>query len=214
MACQAQTATQIFDKTVSAFRNAGTVSASYSMRGSHGTIVMQGSKFRILANNVKAWYDGKTEYTYSKATGEVNITTPSARDLVMVSPLSVAGQVRNSYTMKAKKKCKRLHFVSHAQKERTGEVDHFIYQQGLCLDQGRLHHQQGQPVAHDKQLSHPCGGQCIHLPVLQEPGAGGHPSGRLALTTGARRACYLLWSELIYKFQYLYLFQLWNTSSV
>ena len=60
MACQAQTATQIFDKTVSAFRNAGTVSASYSMRGSHGTIVMQGSKFRILANNVKAWYDGKT----------------------------------------------------------------------------------------------------------------------------------------------------------
>lgn len=103
MACQAQTATQIFDKTVSAFRNAGTVSASYSMRGSHGTIVMQGSKFRILANNVKAWYDGKTEYTYSKATGEVNITTPSARDLVMVSPLSVAGQVRNAYTMKAKK---------------------------------------------------------------------------------------------------------------
>ena len=103
MACQAQTATQIFDKTVSAFRNAGTVSASYSMRGSHGTIVMQGSKFRILANNVKAWYDGKTEYTYSKATGEVNITTPSARDLVMVSPLSVAGQVRNSYKMKAKK---------------------------------------------------------------------------------------------------------------
>ncbi len=103
LACQAQTATQIFDKTVSAFRAAGAVSASYSMSGSRGTIVMQGSKFRILASNLKAWYDGKTEYTYSKATGEVNVTTPSAKDLVMVSPLSVAQSVRSSYSMRAKR---------------------------------------------------------------------------------------------------------------
>ena len=49
--CQAQTATAIFDKMVSTFKASGTVSASYSMNGSKGTIVMQGAKFRILAGD-------------------------------------------------------------------------------------------------------------------------------------------------------------------
>ena len=84
--CQAQNATQIFDRTVAAYKAAGAVSASYSMGSSKGNIVMKGNQFRILANNIKSWYDGKTQWTYSSATQEVNISTPSANQLVMVNP--------------------------------------------------------------------------------------------------------------------------------
>ncbi|MBQ5467166.1 MAG: hypothetical protein IIT60_07925, partial [Muribaculaceae bacterium] len=85
---QAQNATAIFNKVVSTFKASGTVSASYSMNGSKGTIVMQGTKFRILANDVKSWFNGKTQWTYSDQTGEVNIIDPTSQELQMTNPLA------------------------------------------------------------------------------------------------------------------------------
>ena len=101
--CQAQNATQIFDRTVAAYKAAGAVSASYSMGSSKGNIVMKGNQCRILANNIKSWYDGKTQWTYSSATQEVNISTPSANQLVMVNPLAAAQSLKAGYSMSAKK---------------------------------------------------------------------------------------------------------------
>ena len=101
--CQAQNATQIFDRTVAAYKAAGAVRASYSMGSSKGNIVMKGNQFRILANNIKSWYDGKTQWTYSSATQEVNISTPSANQLVMVNPLAAAQSLKAGYSMSAKK---------------------------------------------------------------------------------------------------------------
>ncbi len=101
--CQAQNATQIFDRTVAAYKAAGAVSANYTMGASHGTIVMKGNQFRILANNVKSWYDGKTQWTYSTATGEVNVSAPSSQQLVMIHPLAAAQTLKAGYTMSAKK---------------------------------------------------------------------------------------------------------------
>ncbi len=100
---QAQNATAIFNKVVADYKASGTVSASYTMAGSKGTIVMSGSKFRVLAGNLKAWYDGKTQWTYTTATGEVNVTEPTAQELVMVNPLSAAQTLMASYNMSAKK---------------------------------------------------------------------------------------------------------------
>lgn len=101
---QAQTASTIFSKTVAAYRAAGTVSASYSLAGSKGSIVMSGVKFRILASDVKSWYDGKTQWTYSKATGEVNVTSPTSQELVMVNPLVAAQSLKTGYYMMATRK--------------------------------------------------------------------------------------------------------------
>lgn len=101
--CHAQNATQIFDRTVAAYKAAGAVSANYSVGSSHGTIVMKGNQYRILANNLKSWYDGKTQWTYSTATGEVNVSSPSAQQLVMVHPLAAAQTLKSDYKMSAKK---------------------------------------------------------------------------------------------------------------
>ena len=97
--CQAQTATAIFDKMVSTFKASGTVSASYSMNGSKGTIVMQGAKFRILAGDVKSWFNGKTQWTYSDQTGEVNIIDPTSQELQMTNPLAAAKSIKDAFKM-------------------------------------------------------------------------------------------------------------------
>lgn len=97
--CHAENATSIFNKTVNAFSKAGTVSATYSMGSSRGTIVMSGNKFRILASDIKSWFNGKTQWTYAKQTGEVNITTPTQQELVMANPLSAANALQQGYNM-------------------------------------------------------------------------------------------------------------------
>ena len=96
---QAQNATAVFDKMVAAFKAGGTISASYSMNGSKGTIVMQGAKFRILADDIKSWFNGKTQWTYSDQTGEVNIVDPTAQELQMTNPLAAAKSLKDAFNM-------------------------------------------------------------------------------------------------------------------
>ncbi len=103
IAAQAQSATTIFNNTVNAYKKAGAVSATYTMAGGSGTIVMKGSQFRILSPTLKSWYDGTTQWTWSKATGEVNVTNPTASELVMLNPLSAAQQLKADYSMTANK---------------------------------------------------------------------------------------------------------------
>jgi len=60
-------------------------------------LVISGKKFRVLASDIKCWYNGKTMWSYSPATGEVNITTPTASDLQMTNPYSAAQNFKSSY---------------------------------------------------------------------------------------------------------------------
>ena len=97
----AQSPSSVVDKVLAAMKSSNAISANYvvsSPQGSSkGTLVMSGKKFRVLANDVKSWYNGTTMWSYSTATDEVNITTPSASDLQMTNPYSVAQNFKSSY---------------------------------------------------------------------------------------------------------------------
>lgn len=97
----AQSPSSVVDKVLAAIKGGKAVSASYSVSSSHGsskgTLVMSGKKFRVLASDVKCWYNGKTMWSYSPATDEVNITTPTAADLQMTNPYSAAQNFKSSY---------------------------------------------------------------------------------------------------------------------
>ncbi|MBQ7691384.1 MAG: outer-membrane lipoprotein carrier protein LolA [Muribaculaceae bacterium] len=99
----AQTPQQMLDRAVNALKQGGNVTAAYAVKGSQGTssgtITMSGSKYRILSNEMKCWYDGKTLWTYSTATGEVNITTPTAADLQAVNPYAAAQDFKRNFNM-------------------------------------------------------------------------------------------------------------------
>lgn len=97
----AQSPKQMLDKAVAALQ--GTVSASYSVKSSQGTmngnIVIDGTKFRMLSKDIKCWYDGKTQWTYSTATQEVNITTPTAAELATTNPMAAAQSFKKNFNM-------------------------------------------------------------------------------------------------------------------
>ena len=100
---QAQTPQQMLDKAIAALRSAGTLSASYKVRspqGSNsGTIIMAGNKYRLLSSDIKCWYDGNTQWTWSRATDEVNITTPTPEDLQMTNPMAAAADFKTNFKL-------------------------------------------------------------------------------------------------------------------
>ena len=100
---QAQSPQQVLDKAIAALRNGGIMSANYQLKSSQGnnsgTIIMSGAKYRLMSTDIKSWFDGKTQWTWSKATDEVNITTPTAEDLQMTNPMAAAADFKKNYHM-------------------------------------------------------------------------------------------------------------------
>ncbi len=60
-------------------------------------LVMNGNKFRLLSPDAKCWYDGYTQWAYSSATKEVNITTPTPEELQMSNPYAALGSIKSDY---------------------------------------------------------------------------------------------------------------------
>ena len=99
----AQTPEQVLDRCVSSIKGKNAVSATDSISSTQGSgtgnIVMSGNKFRILSPELKCWYDGTTLWTYSAATGEVNVTNPTAAELASVSPYATAQNYKSTYNI-------------------------------------------------------------------------------------------------------------------
>ena len=103
----AQTPSAMLDKCVAAINSLGGVTANYSVTTAQGTskgnIAMQGSKFRVISPEAKCWYDGKTQWSWSPLTSEVNITSPTASELQLTNPLAAAAHFKANFNMKKAK---------------------------------------------------------------------------------------------------------------
>lgn len=103
----AQAPGTVLDRCVTAINTGGGVTASYTVTSaqgeSKGTIAMQGNKFRIISPEAKSWYDGKTQWSWSPVTGEVNITSPTADELQLTNPIAAVQHFKANFNMKKAK---------------------------------------------------------------------------------------------------------------
>ena len=103
----AQTPAAILDKCLTATNAGSGLTADYSVTSpegtSHGTIAMQGNKFRIISPEARCWYDRKTQGSCAPLTAEVNITAPSADELQLTNPISAVQHFKSSFNMKKAK---------------------------------------------------------------------------------------------------------------
>ena len=90
MNASAQDAIGILNRVIEVYDNSKGIEASYSMTydktTDYGSIDMEGEKFRILSEDLKCWFDGKTQWAYSTMTDEVNVTEPTVDELQMSNP--------------------------------------------------------------------------------------------------------------------------------
>lgn len=102
----AQSAAQVVDKVIAGYNGSRGISAAFNVATAQGTtagtIDMMGQKFRILSPDMKCWFDGKTQWTYTKVTGEVNVTTPTATEIAQSNPYAIISSMRSNCTLSMK----------------------------------------------------------------------------------------------------------------
>ena len=128
----AQSPSAMLDKCVAATNAAGGITANYSITTpdgtSNGTLAMQGDKFRIISPEAKSWYDGKTQWSWSPLTSEVNITTPTASELQLTNPLAAAAHFKANFNMKkAKAKTANTYVIKLTPKKKDNIKTLWLY---------------------------------------------------------------------------------------
>ncbi|MDR3651686.1 MAG: outer membrane lipoprotein carrier protein LolA [Paludibacter sp.] len=56
---------------------------------SSGTFTLKGTKFVLDMSDMKAWFDGKTQWAYVSQSNEVSITEPSEKELSETNPMAI-----------------------------------------------------------------------------------------------------------------------------
>lgn len=102
MASCAESAADLIKRSADKMRSAQSVTATYTTSaGSHkgsGTIIISGDRFHISSpGEITVWYDGRTQWAYSPATGEVNIIEPTPEELAQINPFAIIGAFSRGY---------------------------------------------------------------------------------------------------------------------
>lgn len=129
---QAQTPQAMLDKCVAAINVGGGVTANYSITTaqgtSTGTLTMQGTKFRIISPEAKCWYDGKTQWSWSPVTEEVNVTSPTPDELQMTNPIAAVQHFKANFNLKrAKAKTANTYVIKLTPKKKDNIKTLWLY---------------------------------------------------------------------------------------
>ncbi len=97
----AETATGILNSSANKIKTAKSLVASYTITADghtqDGIMTISGERFTISSPQMVSWYDGKTQWTYSSHTGEVNITEPTTDELQQINPFAIIRSFSKNY---------------------------------------------------------------------------------------------------------------------
>lgn len=108
----AQSARSVLDATAARMTQSGCVRAQFKVtqfKGTTpesefaGTMLMLGRKFRMEAEDIITWFDGKTQWSMIPGSGEVNISEPSEEELATMNPYALINLYKKGYRYSLRK---------------------------------------------------------------------------------------------------------------
>ena len=123
---------KVLENTSENIRKCGNVKATFiatqlkhkqSQGSTKGMICISGNKLHIDGGATKIWYDGKTQWSYSSSTKEVNVSTPSKSEAAKINPYSFIYLYKQGYNAAMSeatvrgKSCYDVHLSSYARKD-------------------------------------------------------------------------------------------------
>lgn len=97
----AETASSILDAMRKQLLAKPAIEAKFTINGGQGgvqgSITMAGASFTMSTPQLKEWYDGKTQWTYLRSSGEVSITEPTAEELTASNPFAILSSYSTYY---------------------------------------------------------------------------------------------------------------------
>lgn len=131
MAQNSEQAMKILDKTAAVIGRNGGASANFSIRGNalgatNGTIAIKGNKFYAHTPEATVWFNGKTQWTYMKATNEVNVTTPNEAKQAQMNPYKFITIYKSGYNLSMKSQGSAYHVYMTAQNKKRSIQELYI----------------------------------------------------------------------------------------
>lgn len=137
----AQNGTQALDKVVGKFQQSNGISATFTLtvfnalnepvEKQNGTIKLSGNKFYWNTTSMTVWYDGLQQWTYVKATEEVNLTEPTTEEIATVNPYILINNYKKRLLHQniKVKKFQRKYSRTYTKEERNKYRPHYNYYQ-------------------------------------------------------------------------------------
>lgn len=112
LAIHAQNATaarQLLDKAAAIVGQRGGAQAHFQISSGKygnvsGNIYIKGTKFHATTPQATVWYNGKTQWSFMKKTGEVNVSNPSDAQRMQMNPYSFINMYKKGYSLSMKDK--------------------------------------------------------------------------------------------------------------
>jgi outer membrane lipoprotein-sorting protein len=82
---------------------------------------LKGNRFVSQMQEMKVWFDGKTQWAYQKSGNEVTITEPSVQELVQTNPMAILGNYRNKCNIRFCKTSSQLQCIQLTPKLKKNE---------------------------------------------------------------------------------------------
>lgn len=97
-----ETASDVLNKAIATLKSAKGIDARFVVAagagsGSAGNIIISGNRFRLNTSEVSVWFDGRTQWAYSPAMNEVNISEPTLEELGQINPFAVVDGLKKGY---------------------------------------------------------------------------------------------------------------------
>ncbi|MDR1517975.1 MAG: outer-membrane lipoprotein carrier protein LolA [Dysgonamonadaceae bacterium] len=64
-----------------------------------GVALVKGNKFKLETDEMETWFDGKTQWVLMKDADEVNISSPTSKEIASISPLALLSMYKSGYSL-------------------------------------------------------------------------------------------------------------------
>ena len=98
------TAETLLSKVKTRLSSAPSVEVTFTINGGEGPVqgsaTMAADKYFMTTPVLTVWYDGRTQWTFLKSSGEVSITEPTADELMASNPFAILSSPADHYTLR------------------------------------------------------------------------------------------------------------------
>lgn len=129
-AAKSVTAESILDGLRSRIVGAPSVEAVFTINGGdgpvQGSVILAGSSYTMTTPQMRAWFDGRTQWTLINSSKEVNVTEPDRSDLMSTNPFAILTAHKDFYTARRLPDAGGMQRVELVPRDRTSAVSDFV----------------------------------------------------------------------------------------
>ncbi|OJV40657.1 MAG: hypothetical protein BGO29_05455 [Bacteroidales bacterium 36-12] len=94
-----------------------------------GKIILRANQFFLESDELKVWFDGKTQWAYMKESNEVNISEPETDELAQINPIAIISAFKAASQIQfSKTKSPQNHVIELTAKNKKADFNKVIIQ--------------------------------------------------------------------------------------